>query len=61
MAKRRDEYDEEQVDTRYIKNREKRVHYEQKFKNMDPRQLLEDEFYDDDDMYAGIERFRGKK
>jgi hypothetical protein len=61
MSKRHDEYDEDQVDTRYIRNREKRNRNEYKFKNIDPRQLLEDEFYDDDDMYAGFERFHGKK
>jgi hypothetical protein len=53
------EYDEDQFDTRRIKVREKRARNKQNFRNMDPRQILEDEW--DDEYYAIIERFHGKR
>lgn len=60
MSKHRDEYDEDQFKTRRIKVREKRARCEQNFKNMDPRQLLEDE-WGDDEFYTSFERYQRKR
>ena len=60
MSNHRDEYDEDQFETRRIKVREKRARNEQNFKNMDPRQLLEDE-WGDDEFYTSFERYQRKR
>lgn len=53
-------YDEDQFETRCTRVRERRARNEQYFKNMDPRQLLEDE-WEDDKFYGSFERIRRKR
>ncbi len=60
MYNRRNEYDEDQFETRRIKVHKNRFHNKRIFKNMDPRQLLEDE-WGDDEFCASFERYERKR
>lgn len=59
MSYHRQKFNEEQFEMPRIKVREKRSRNVKNFKNVNPRQLLED--WEEDSFYDSFERYQGKR